>query len=101
MHVIIWKDDQDRVVAFTPPGGMTAEQAKDDATLVPQDRPSFIVDNADMPDAPLAAWRLGDGGAVTVDRATVDALTTPPAPSKSDLQAKLDALASEIAALGK
>lgn len=69
MDIIIWNDDEGRVVAKTPPGGMTAEQAQADAGLVPQDRPSFIVDNANLPSAPLAAWRLDSNGVVSVSAA--------------------------------
>ncbi len=65
MDIILWNDDQGRVVAFTPPGGVTAEQAKADEAYTPQDRPTFIKDNGSLPSAPLAAWRLSDQGVVT------------------------------------
>lgn len=87
MQIILWNDDQGRVVALTPPGGMTAEQAKKDGALVPQDRPSFIVDNATMPNAPLVAWRLSAQGAVTVDEGV-----PPPRIIVSRLRFKLELL---------
>lgn len=60
--IIIWTGDDGRVVAKTPPSGEEL-----DATLksVPQDRPIFVVDNANMPDAPLSTWRLDKSGKVT------------------------------------
>lgn len=82
MNIILWSDDQGRVVALTPPGGMTAEQAKKDAKLVPQDRPSFIVDNATMPGEPLVAWRLSGEGVVSVDHGAL-----PAAPTSEEIQA--------------
>ncbi len=65
MDVLIWRDDQGRVVALTPPAGMTADEAKADGDLVPQDRLSFVVDNGDLPAAPVHLWRLSDDGKVT------------------------------------
>lgn len=77
MKIILWNDDQGRVVALTPPGGMTAEDAQADASLVPQDRASFIVENADMPDAPLSRWRLSADGVVTAEQVPPPAEPTP------------------------
>lgn len=68
MQIILWNDDQGRVVALTPPGGMTAEEAKKDGGMVPQDRPTFIKDNATLPSEPLSAWRMdGAGNLTTID----------------------------------
>lgn len=96
MDVILWNDDQGRVVAFTPPGGVTAEEAK--TTLAPQDRPSFIFDNAQLPNEPLEAWRLAPDGELSVDAATVASLSIPASITNAQLKRQLDVLGKLAAA---
>lgn len=83
--MILWNDGG-HVVALTPPGGMTAEAAQ--AAYAPS--PSWIVDNATLPDVPIEAWVLADG-VVTVDQATVDALGIPRSITNAQLKRQLAA----------
>ena len=90
--VLLWADDHGRVIAKTPPGGMTAEQAQKDEALVPQDRPSFVVDNETLPDAPIRAWRISAEGIVNVDQEALAELTTPASITREQAMVELDAL---------
>lgn len=93
MDVILYNDPTGNVVAFTPPVGMTTEDAQ---ALRPS--PSFIVDNSTLPDAPMQAWRLAADGALTVDAATVAALAVPVSVTNAQLKRQLAALGKLSAA---
>src|SRR6185437_7292361 len=93
MDVILYNDQSANVVAFTPPGGMTAEEAH---SLCPS--PSFIVDNSTLPDAPIQAWRLAADGTLTVDAKTVAALAIPASVTNAQLKRQLDVLGKLAAA---
>jgi hypothetical protein len=87
MDVILYNDPSGNVVAYTPPGGMTAQDAQ---ALCPQ--PSFIVDNATLPNAPMQAWRLAADGTLMVDQATVTALSIPQSVTNAQLKRQLDVM---------
>ena len=93
MNVILYNDLSGNVVAFTPPGGMTAQDAQ---ALCPS--PSFIVDNSTLPDAPMQAWRLAVDGTLTIDAKTVAALAVPASVTNAQLKRQLDVLGKLTAA---
>ena len=60
MQVIVYTDPStSNVVALTPPGGMTAEDAQ--ASMVPAGVKSWIVDNSTLPESDIRSWALADG----------------------------------------
>jgi hypothetical protein len=65
VDLVVYTDDGGMVRALTPPGGMTAEETRRDADLVPQDRPTFIVDSASLPATDIRLWHLSADGRVT------------------------------------
>lgn len=84
--VILWTNDGGAVVAYTPPGGMTTEEAiKSDA--VPQDRPVVVKDNATLPKVTLEAWVLSSG-AVGVDQAKVSEVSRRSMPALDNWKGK-------------
>lgn len=85
MDIIYWKDADGRVVAYTPPGGMTTEEARASSN-VPQDTPTFVIDHELLPKAHMAAWRMDDEGVLSVDQPTVDALDVPREASSGDFK---------------
>lgn len=92
MDVIVYNDPGGNVVAYTPPGGMTAEEAQ---ATCPQ--PSWIVDSATLPAASIVTWVLTNG-VVTVDQAKAAALAIPQSVTNTQLKRQLDAMGKLSAA---
>lgn len=72
MDIVLWNDDQGRLVALTPPVPLTAAAAQMDKSLVPQDRPTFIKDNRTLPSASLAECMMNEQGVVSLNPVKVD-----------------------------